>query len=927
MKIFINLFTLVCIASFGNAQNLPDNINISNDGRRLVTGDLPYTGFYDSYVINEIHLNFSDPDFWDDLVEKYEDDEKENIMCSMIINGIVYDSVGIRIKGSSSYSSANDDKKSFGISMDEYIPDQAIEGYQTLNLHNCMGDPSFMAEILYEYQIHKHTPAPKGNFAHVFINGDDWGIYANVQQLNRDFIKEWFLSADGALWRAKRPPGSTSSNGSGGDSLRSLYYLGNDTNYFCDNYYLKTSRVPDPYTKLMNMTRVMDTVSNTHIESILGDYLDIDRTLWFLAGESIFADDDGYVIEGRSDYYIYYEAETGRFVPLEFDANGCMNPDEIEQDIFLNANKPNYALLYQLLNNDELHQRYLAHFRTMVADGMDTSTLFPRIRDYYNMIDPIVQNDPVSNYTYSEFIDHQDVLEEYITERKEYIEDDSEYDSETPSIVNTEFYSDTIAWTRPMANQDVLVTTNVTSVDGINKVTLFYATGIVGKFSKMQMHDDGLHNDQAAADGIYGSVIPGFPGATWVRFYVEATSDNSSKTVSYDPPGAEHDIYTYLVLPSPAADTSVVINELMASNVTFITDSSGEYADWFELYNNSGIDKDISGFYLTDNSLNLIKWEIPDSTIIPANGYLIFWADENQNEGDNHTNFRFTSSGENLMLLNSNHELVDEVTFAQQSDDLSFARIPNGTGAFIIQAPTFSFNNNPAPHSSFSTISSMSGCTPLSVDFINNSTNASSYLWNFGDGNTSSVVNPTHLYTSPGTYSVKLTAYSGSGAHSDSIIDMVSVLPGASFDFIQDTIYSTGVSYFLSADTGFATYEWSSLENSTSIVIDSTGMYCVVVTNHSNCSDSDCVYVVINTTGVAEIENKPLIIFPNPANDYIKIISRLNKNYDLEIINSLGEIIYLNNFEKELTLQISEWPNGIYFLKSGNSSVLFTIQH
>ena len=218
--------------------------------------------------------------------------------------------------------------------MNEFIPDQKIDGYSSLNLHNCMGDPSFMAEIIYEYQIHKHIPAPKGNFVHVFINGLDWGIYANVQQLNRDFSKEWFLSNDGAMWRAKRPPGSPASNGTQGDSLRSLYYLGSDTTIYMNNYYLKNSRIADPHTKLMTMTRVMDTVSSINMESILGDYLDIDRTLWFLASESAFADDDGYVVEGGSDYYFYYELETGRFVPLEFDANGCMNGDEAEPEYF-----------------------------------------------------------------------------------------------------------------------------------------------------------------------------------------------------------------------------------------------------------------------------------------------------------------------------------------------------------------------------------------------------------------------------------------------------------------------------------------------------------------------------------------------------------------------------------------------------------------
>ena len=50
--------------------------------------------------------------------------------------------------------------------------------------------------------------------------------------------------------------------------------------------------------------------------------------------------------------------------------------------------------------------------------------------------------------------------------------------------------------------------------------------------------------------------------------------------------------------------------------------------------------------------------------------------------------------------------------------------------------------------------------------FINQSTNANSYLWNFGDGNTSTQTNPTHVYTESGNYNVSLTAINNLCANS-----------------------------------------------------------------------------------------------------------------------------------------------------------------
>lgn len=56
-----------------------------------------------------------------------------------------------------------------------------------------------------------------------------------------------------------------------------------------------------------------------------------------------------------------------------------------------------------------------------------------------------------------------------------------------------------------------------------------------------------------------------------------------------------------------------------------------------------------------------------------------------------------------------------------------------------------------------------SGTPPLNVVFTNNSTNAVSYLWNFGDGTGSPLSNPTNTYTSTGTYTVTLYAINGNG--------------------------------------------------------------------------------------------------------------------------------------------------------------------
>jgi hypothetical protein len=73
--------------------------------------------------------------------------------------------------------------------------------------------------------------------------------------------------------------------------------------------------------------------------------------------------------------------------------------------------------------------------------------------------------------------------------------------------------------------------------------------------------------------------------------------------------------------------------------------------------------------------------------------YLILWADEDGLQGPLHANFKLSSSGETVTLLNSEGLIADQVTYTQQAEDLAYARNPNGTGVFVLQPPTFSVNN------------------------------------------------------------------------------------------------------------------------------------------------------------------------------------------------------------------------------------------
>ncbi|MEL6943877.1 MAG: lamin tail domain-containing protein, partial [Bacteroidota bacterium] len=68
----------------------------------------------------------------------------------------------------------------------------------------------------------------------------------------------------------------------------------------------------------------------------------------------------------------------------------------------------------------------------------------------------------------------------------------------------------------------------------------------------------------------------------------------------------------------------VYINEYSASNLNQFKDSFGKTEDWIELYNASERAENIGGWYLSDKENSPDKWEIPEGTMIPAKGFLVF---------------------------------------------------------------------------------------------------------------------------------------------------------------------------------------------------------------------------------------------------------------------------------------------------------------
>ena len=648
-----------------------------------------YVGLYDDNTLRTLYLRFHDEDWYEQLGDFYRTDV--DVPADLIVDGRLYQSVGVRFRGSSSYFTVENEKKSINIAVDADDENQRLFGYKTLNLLNGHADASFLREVLYSRIARDYIPALRANFVKLVINGEDWGVYINSQQYNKDFLSDWFDTRSGVRWKV--PPGRESG----------LVYNGDDPADYQESYQLKTNEkdAPNAWGDLINLCRTLQETPCNQLEAELARIFDIDRALWFLALENVFIDNDGYFSRG-SDYSIYQDSG-GRFHLLPYDSNetfrfaGGGGPNSWETDgpmlsPVAQAYDEMRPVIKRLFAIPHLRARYLAHVRTIVNDWLDWEKLEPIIAAYQSLIDEEVKADDKKLYTYDAFATSHSreqtggfgrggggrggrggtpSFNQFATERREFLLSHPEIDEPAPVILSV---------TEPVnrvAGERVLIMARTSDEIAVDKVILHYADARLSPFRSLPMSKNGT---------AYAVEIPRFPAGTEVRYYVEARAVKLYGTTSFFPAKAEFEPLTFRVLSQTAKDTDVVINELMASNTSSIADAQGGHDDWIELYNISEQPITLAGMYLSDDRANPRKWQFPKQATIAPKGYLIVWADsEGESQTELHTNFNLSKSGETLILVDTDerhNQVLDSVKFDTQKADTAIGRVPNGSGSF-----------------------------------------------------------------------------------------------------------------------------------------------------------------------------------------------------------------------------------------------------
>jgi hypothetical protein len=347
--------------------------------------------------------------------------------------------VGVHFRGASSYFMVKPgQKRSLNISVDFTEKKQRIDGYKSLNLLNSHEDETMMSTVLYSHIAREFIPTPRANFVRVVINGESWGVYANVQQFNDDFLQETFRTKNGARWKVKGSP-----MGGGG-----LDFLGDDVDAYKGRYEMKSGDKKD-WAALIALCKVLKETPPEQLEEALKPLVDLDELLWFLALDCALINTDGYWIRA-SDYSIYRD-KTGKFQFIPHDMNEAFRlpmgpgfgmggmrgprpdgepkreegaaplppearPDRppgeppfpfggfpgggggeavkgVELDPLIGMNDERKPLRSKVLAVPALRARYLANVRTIAEKWLDWKTLGPLVSQYRALIEKEVAAD------------------------------------------------------------------------------------------------------------------------------------------------------------------------------------------------------------------------------------------------------------------------------------------------------------------------------------------------------------------------------------------------------------------------------------------------------------------------------------------------------------------------------------------------------
>jgi len=598
------------------------------------------------------------------------------------------DSVGFRLRGNTSRVS---EKKSFKLDINYFEQGRSFYGVEKLNLNGEHNDPSIIrSKICWDLYRDLGMVTSRSTHVAVYINDKFYGLYISVEHIDDEFLEKNFSDDSGNLWKCIWPADLTYRGGEPED-----YHP-----YYDDErpYTLKTNKDSYDFSQLARLIGIINQTPDGEFADSLEAVLDVAGVLKYFAMNVLTGGWDDYWFL-RNNYYLYHHPSENRFHWIPYDYDNTLGIDWFEID-WTNSDPFNFPVIdgdgrplaERLMEHDEYRDLY-AHFIDFISTNIfELSHWEERMDNLKVNMDPWAETDEYRTYDYGFTIadyhgsfssDHYENLhvkrgiKEFANLRMGSLPNPLPFTQASPVV-----YDFSWAPTIPFSDDSIFVSASIFGSAGLQLVEIYFYESPESEPENFPMIFTPVPDTKIVEESdLWTGAIPPFTGsAGYFQIYCE-DSNGQSNLFPRDEPVE--------IIVSGFGGNEFALNEFLSSNDTTNTDESGENDDWLELYNTGTESEDIGGLYLTDNIDNLTKWMIPDGTVIQPQGFLLFWCDEDQDQGDLHTNFKLSAGGEFLALVNVDGvTILDSITYGEQSTDISYGRVFDGSSNWDFLSPT-----------------------------------------------------------------------------------------------------------------------------------------------------------------------------------------------------------------------------------------------
>lgn len=403
------LISIIITILFMNGKNL---------GIKEKMPIMPYvTKIFDNSKVHTVDI-IVEEEKWNDLltfasVEEY-------INCNLVIDGECIYNVGVRTKGNNSLnliSKYNSNRFSLKVEFDHFDDSLSYYGLDKISLNTSFQDNAYLKDyITYDMMAKMGVPSPLCSYAYVKVNGEDFGLFVAIEEVEEAFAKRNFGIVHGELYK----PDYINRDDENNDIA--LIYTDESFGSYDNIFRNAKFNIHDDDKK-----RLIKSLKQLSLEKDIHEVIDIDEVIRYFVVQVFVVNLDSYLGKNGHNYYLYEEEGKLSLIPWDYNLAYATYPLGISPPINDSTLFVNYPIdtpcdedilkrrpmFNNIMKKQEHHKLYYDYFSEFIEEYFESGYFSEKINNTKKLISPYVKIDPTKFCSYEDFLLAVDTFEKF----------------------------------------------------------------------------------------------------------------------------------------------------------------------------------------------------------------------------------------------------------------------------------------------------------------------------------------------------------------------------------------------------------------------------------------------------------------------------------------------------------------------------------